>query len=144
MRARRDFSEVYASKVAAIGAIEDELNSKEGVSGKEDSIRQNREAAARRYPAEFAEALIRVAKPSVLTRTNADGEFTLDIPGGLGRVAVLIEASRELENVERFVWFVWLDHLTTDGGVYLFSNHNVLSTDNSASVVNVAAALPET
>ena len=34
MRARRDFSEAYASKVAAIGAIEDELNSKDGIAEK--------------------------------------------------------------------------------------------------------------
>jgi hypothetical protein len=144
MRERRDFSEAYSSKVAAIGAIEDELNSAETVSGKEELVRQNRENAVRRYPVEFAEALIRVAKPASVTRTNADGEFTLELSKRRGRVAILIEASRELETVERFVWFVWLDQLTTDGGVYLFSNHNVLSADNNSSVVNVAAALPET
>jgi hypothetical protein len=144
MRERRDFSETYASKVAAIGEIEDQLNNAETVGGREAIVRQNRENAVRRYPAEFAEALIRVAKPASVTRTNADGEFTLDLPKRESRVAILIEASRELETVERFVWFVWLDQLTADGGVYLFSNHNVLSADNNASVVNVAAALPET
>jgi hypothetical protein len=136
MRERRDFSEAYSAKVAAIGAIEDELASTEGMDQREESIRKNRELALRNYPNEFADALIAVAKPTRVTRTNAEGEFTIDIPKSDGRVALLIEASRELEAVERFVWFVWLDQIAPDGGVYLFSNHNVLNSGTSANVVN--------
>ena len=110
---------------------------------KTETIRKSREGALRNYPNEFAEALIGAIKPTGVTRTNADGEFTIQIPKRQGRVALMIEASRELERVEHFVWFVWLDELSTDSGVYLFSNHNVLSSASSANVVNMVAALPE-
>ena len=140
MRERRDFSQAYSAKVAAIGAIEDELANSEDLDEREESIRRNREVALRNYPNEFANALIPVVKPTRVTRTNADGEFTIEIPKSDGRVALLIEASRELENVERFVWFVWLDQVTPDGGVHLFSNHNVLTSGTSANVVNFTPA----
>ena len=144
MRERRDFSESYNAKVAEISTIQTELSRGDSMKEKAETIRKSREGALRNYPNEFSEALIAAIKPSAVTRTNADGEFTIDIPKRQGRVALLIEASRELERVEHFVWFVWLDQLSTDGGVYLFSNHNVLSSASSANVVNMLAALPET
>ena len=143
MRERRDFSERYAAKVAEITRIEAELARKDGLKEKTDAIRKSREGAMHSYPNEFAEALIAAAKPTSVTRTNADGEFTLEISKKQGRVALLIEASRELERVEHFIWYVWLDQLTTDSGVYLFSNHNVLSSVNPANVVNISAPSAE-
>jgi hypothetical protein len=143
MKERRDFSETYTSKVAEISSIDSELARNDGLKEKTDALRKDREGALRSFPNEFAEALIAVAKPTSVTHTNADGEFTLEIPKHQGRVALLIEASRELEGVERFVWFVWLDRLTADSGVYLFSNHNVLSSGTEANVVNVSAEPPE-
>lgn len=143
MRDRRDFSDAYSAKVAEISSIGAELARSDGLKEKTDAIRKNREVALHNYPNEFSEALIAVAKPSSVTRTNADGEFTLEFPKGQHRVALLIEASRELEAVEHFVWFVWLDQLSPDSGVYLFSNHNVLSSGNEANVVNIFANLPE-
>ena len=101
-------------------------------------------AGCNRFSNEFAEALLAVVKPASVTRTNADGEFTLQVSKKQGRVALLVEASRELDHLEHFVWFVWLDQLTPDGGVYLFSNHNVVGSANDANVVNVPAAPPET
>lgn len=142
MKARRDFAGAYAAKVAAVGAIEDELASME-------DLRATRESSMRTTPdqrsssRQFAEALIAAAKPSGVTRTNADGEFSIEIPESEGRVALLIEASRELETVERFIWFVWLDQLTPDSGVHLFSNHNVLNSGSSANVVQLPAASAE-
>lgn len=139
MRARREFSEPFSARVAEITAIEAELARNDDLKEKADAIRTNREGAMHSYPNEFAEALIAAAKPTKVTRTNADGEFTLEIPKQQGRVALLIEASRELERVERFIWYVWLDQLSPDSGVYLFSNHNVLSSANPANVVNISA-----
>jgi hypothetical protein len=140
MKERRDFSGAYSAKVAAVGAIEDELASLNELNSTGEAMRTNpdQQNATR----QFAEALIAAAKPSGITRTNADGEFSIEIPKNQGRVALLIEASRELETVERFVWFIWLDQLVADSGVLLFSNHNVLESGSSANVINVAAAQP--
>jgi hypothetical protein len=138
MKARRDFSGAYSAKVAAIGAIEDELASLDELKSTGDDMRTNPDQ--RTSSRQFAEALLTAAKPSGVTRTNADGEFSIEIPKGQGRVALLIEASRELETVERFVWFLWLDQLAADSGVHLFSNHNVLESGSSANVINVSAA----
>jgi hypothetical protein len=136
MKARRDFSGTYASKVAAVGAIEDELTSLDSLNATGESMRPTSDP--RSSSRQFAETLIAAAKPSAVTRTNADGEFSIEVPKTQGRVALLIEASRELETVERFVWFVWLDQLVADSGVLLFSNHNVLDSGTSANVINVA------
>jgi hypothetical protein len=140
MKARRDFSGDYAAKVAAVGAIEDELAGLNESNSTGEATRTN--ADQRNSSRQFAETLITAAKPSGVTRTNADGEFSIDIPKSQGRVALLIEASRELETVERFVWFVWLDQLVADSGIYLFSNHNVLESGSSANVINLASAQP--
>jgi hypothetical protein len=144
MRARRDFSEAYSAKVASLSSISDELESNDGLKEESEELRKNREGALRRYPNEFAAALIAAAKPTRVTRTNADGEFTIDIPKSNTRTALLIEASRELDRVERFVWFVWADQLTPDNGVYLFSNHNIATAPNEANVVTIPAIPPQT
>ena len=144
MREKRDFSESYSAKVAEISSIGTELARNDGIKEKTEALRKSHEGALRNYPNEFAEALLGAVKPTSVTRTNADGEFTVQISKKQGRVALLVEASRELEHVERFVWFVWLDQLTPDSGVYLFSNHNVLSSPNDANVVNVPSTPPET
>jgi hypothetical protein len=144
MKGKRDFSEAYSAKVAEINSINSELTRNDGIKEKTEALRKAQEGAPRNFSNEFAEALLAVVKPASVTRTNADGEFTLQVPRKQGRVALLIEASRELDHVEHFVWFVWLDQLTPDGGVYLFSNHNVLGSANDANVVNVPTAPPET
>jgi hypothetical protein len=142
MRELRDFSEPYSAKVAAISSITNELARNDDLKEETEALRRTREGALRNYPNVFAEALMAAVKPSRVTRTNADGEFTLEIPKSEGRVALLIEASRELDRVERFVWFMWLDQLTPDSGVYLFSNHNISTAANQANVVNIPAAQP--
>lgn len=144
MKGKRDFSEAYAAKVAEINSINAELARNDGIKEKTEALRKTQDGAPRSFSNEFAEALLAVVKPASVTRTNADGEFTLQIPKKQGRVALLVEASRELDHVEHFVWFVWLDQLTPDGGVYLFSNHNVVGSANDANVVNVPATAPET
>lgn len=136
MKTRRDFSGAYSAKVAAVGAIEDELTSLDELNSTGEAMRTNPDQ--RRASRQFAEALLTAGKPSGVTRTNADGEFSIEIPTNQGRVALLIEASRELETVERFVWFLWLDQLVADSGVHLFSNHNVLESGSSANVINVS------
>jgi len=144
MRESRDFSESYSAKVAAVSSINDELAHNDGLKEEAEALRKNREGAAHSYPNEFAQALMAVVKPIRVTRTNADGEFTIEVPKRDGRVALLIEASRELDRVERFLWYVWLDQLTADGGVYLFSNHNIATSTNPANVVNIPPVQPET
>lgn len=139
MRRRQDFSESYATKVAEISDLNFELSRTDNIKEKADALQKSREGALRNYPNEFGEALSAVAKPALTTHTNADGEFSVQIPKGRGRVALLIQASRELENVEHFVWFVWVDKLAADDGTYLFSNHNFLGSGNDANVVNIFA-----
>jgi hypothetical protein len=137
MRRRQDFSESYATKVAEISDLNFELSHSENIKEKAEALQKSREGALRNYPNEFGEALTAAAKPVLSTHTNADGEFSVQIPKGRGRVALLIQASRELENVEHFVWFVWVDKLSADDGTYLFSNHNFIGSGSDANVVNI-------
>lgn len=139
MRRRQDFSESYATKVAEISELNSELSRTDNLKEKAEALQKSREGALRNYPNEFGEALTAVAKPALTTHTNADGEFGVQIPKGRGRIALLIQASRELENVEHFVWFVWVDKLVADDGAYLFSNHNLLSSGSDANVVDIFA-----
>ena len=143
MREKRDFSGAYAAKVAEANQVAAELAKGDGLKEKTEAIRRNRDGALHNYPTEFAEALIASTTATSVTRTNADGEFTLELPKDYGRVAILIEATRELDTVERYVWFLWVDKLTPDSGVYLFSNHNFLSAGNEANVINISSQIPQ-
>lgn len=143
MREKRDFSGAYAAKVAEANQVGVELARGDGLKEKSEAIRKSHDGALRNYPNEFAEALVAATTATAMTRTNADGEFTLQLPPGPERVAILIEATRELESVERFVWFVWADKLTPDSGVYLFSNHNFLNAGGDANVVDLSALMRE-
>ena len=136
MKAKRDFSPTYSAKSTELNSINAELARNDGLKERAEALRKNREGATINPLSDFAEALLGAAKPVVSTRTNADGEFTFDVSKKAGRVAVLIEASRDVEGVERLVWFAWLDQIIPDSGVYLFSNHNLLSAGSEVKGID--------
>jgi hypothetical protein len=143
MKAKRDFSTAFSAKSTELNSINAELARNDGLKERAEALRKNREGATINPLIDFAEVLLGAAKSIATTRTNADGEFTLEVPKKAGRVAVLIEASRDVEGVERLVWFAWLDQVIPDSGVYLFSNHNLLSAGSEVNVLNLPSTPTE-
>jgi hypothetical protein len=143
LKEKRDFSAAYTTKMVELNSIGAELARNDRLKERTEALRRNRDGTPSNPANDFAEFLLAAIKPTTITRTNADGDFTLQIPGNAGRVALLVEASREIEGLEHIVWFVWLDQVNPDSGIYLFSNHNLLTAGNEANVVNIPTASAE-
>lgn len=72
---------------------------------------------------------------TTLKRTDADGFFNYNEPAKDERMAVLIQATRQVgAEMEDEVWFMWIEKLKDDRGLVLFSNHNQLGMMDPAEV----------
>ena len=67
-----------------------------------------------------------------VTRSDADGNFTAEIPEG-SAILVLVERVLPTSGREELRWFLWTENLTK-GGRVLFSNHNWFGTDTPGQV----------
>jgi|GEM_PF-3776279 len=141
MKQRGDFGPAYIVKTRQVAKIEDELADDDVGDATITKLRERQRDAYLRYPDEFVAALADAGDHMLFTRTDADGGFKLSFPDDGKRKALLIVAERQLEKVEQYVWFVWIDKMASDAGKLLFANHNDLRRGSAENVVNLSTYL---